>query len=319
MSQYSTGQRIRDPSGTQSERLFPNVELTPASMAALYAVLGVTALVGSDVVLPLVFQDPVLAQLQAIKGFLEVVLTAGFIFAVTRRSHTRLQNRTQQVEQARDELTLLHRVMRHNLRNDLNVVHGYANLTKIAIEKGQATRYCEQISETTAQMIRYSEHARHIRKVTETSGRRHAIDLGELLARVQSANSALGDTVAVTTDIPDSFEVQANPMLEAAVDELLTNAVIHNTASDPRVLIEGADIGEGMVELRIVDNGPGIPAEELETLRGEPGTEVQHPTGLGLWFVDWTATHSGGEFRIERPESGGTRAVLRLPKSEAAA
>lgn len=302
-------------SSARTDRVFPHLEFTPGRIAGVYAVFGVAALVASDVLFPVYLSDPVLAQVQALKGFGEIVLTAGLIFALTRRSHIRLRNQTRQAKQARDELNLLHRVMRHNLRNDLNVIHGYINMVKPDIEDETIATYCEKILATTTGMIQYSEHVRRIRKVTDISPHRPTIDLAALITRVQSSNQALSNGVEVTTDVPEDVHVTANPMLEEAVDELITNAVAHNDAPTPRVNIEVRFTDDDMVDIRITDNGPGIPEEELEMVRTNPAHKTQHSKGLGLWFVDWTVRHSGGQFHIEPRDTGGTRAVIRLHRA----
>ncbi len=69
--------------------------LTPARIAGIYLLFGATALLISDVLLNLLFEDPLLAALQGLKGVIEVLATAGLIYLlVTRSQHDlRLQQR----------------------------------------------------------------------------------------------------------------------------------------------------------------------------------------------------------------------------------
>jgi PAS domain S-box-containing protein len=69
--------------------------LTPARIAGIYLLFGVTALLVSDVLLDVLFADPLLATLQGIKGVLEVLATAGLIYLLVTWSQRdlRLQQR----------------------------------------------------------------------------------------------------------------------------------------------------------------------------------------------------------------------------------
>ena len=70
-----------------------------------------------------------------------------------------------------------------------------------------------------------------------------------------------------------------------------------------------------MIEVRISDNGPGIPESELEPLRAGKEEPVVHLSGLGLWFVVWTVRHSGGDIDFETEEQAGTTVILRVPRA----
>lgn len=298
------------------QRVGAQYSLTPGRIAVIYAALGLVALYISDVVFVRYLSDPLLSRLQAIKGFVEVLLTALLIFGLTRRSHRQLRARKHHVERVKDELRLLHRVMRHNLRNDLNIIHGHANLAKRAIDDGAPDEHCDTILDTTEDMIEYTDHARRIRKVSETTRARQPIDLSSLVHRIVASHPRVTAEVGVTTSVPEDVAVEANPLLEDAVAELVTNAIKHNAASTPRVAIDVTVTGDEGVDLCIEDNGGGIPEAELDALSAAHEDQTRHSAGLGLWFVDWTATHSGGELTIEN-RGTGTRVCLSLPAARA--
>lgn len=89
---------------------------------------------------------------QAIKGTVEVLLTAGLIFALTSRSRRKLRMNTDRLEQLQAERSVLHRVFRHNLRQDLNLIQGYS-------------REIESATDGTS----YNEEFRIIRAATDRS------------------------------------------------------------------------------------------------------------------------------------------------------
>ena len=70
------------------------------------------------------------------------------------------------------------------------------------------------------------------------------------------------------------------------------------------------------IVFRVVDNGPGIPAEEriraFERFHRVPGTREQG-SGLGLSIVERIATLHGATIALDEPPRGGLEVRLRFP------
>ena len=80
----------------------------------------------------------------------------------------------------------------------------------------------------------------------------------------------------------------------------------------------GVDRRDGQVEVRVDDDGPGIPAadrdrvfERLYTARDAPGRKVG--TGIGLAIVHELAGAMGGVTTCQPLEPGGTRFTVTIP------
>lgn len=298
-------------------RLGTETALTPLRISVSYLVVGMGALFLSDVVFVQYLTEPFLSRIQAVKGGVEVILTAGFIFALTARREAQLQRSIDQYNRQNEQLQVLHRVLRHNLRNDLNVIQGYATWLHERLQTEQFASKCGKIIETSERMTRYTEQAARIRGITKGDDLTRTYDLTETIPTLLDRHPQLTEDVDVSTRIPDSARIEANQMFEAAVKEVLTNAIKYTDAETPRIDI---DVGPAygapdMLEIRISDNGPGIPESEIEPIRTGKEGPVVHLSGLGLWFVAWTVRHSGGEIDFETSEGGGTTVVLRLPRA----
>ncbi len=105
-------------------------------------------------------------------------------------------------------------------------------------------------------------------------------------------------------------------LLQRAVGNLLDNAVIHLPAgSHVRVRVFPAN-GDALLE--VVDDGPGFPSSIRDQAfdRGvkSPGSSGR---GLGLAIVRAVATAHGGTVSLEQPAAGGSRILVRLPRSRA--
>ncbi|MFC6730101.1 ATP-binding protein, partial [Natronoarchaeum mannanilyticum] len=71
-----------------------------------------------------------------------------------------------------------------------------------------------------------------------------------------------------------------------------------------------------VVELRVSDDGPGVPSEERAVLSGEREIDPLHHTGgLGLWLTDWIVSQAGGTVDIACDE--GTTVIVRIPAATA--
>jgi signal transduction histidine kinase len=91
----------------------------------------------------------------------------------------------------------------------------------------------------------------------------------------------------------------------------------------PPVLVTISRAGDGQVELRVRDHGPGVPAHERERIFeafyrvagavSAPSKEGYAGTGLGLSLVRRIAEHHHGDARCEAVEGQGTCIVVRLP------
>jgi len=61
----------------------------------------------------------------------------------------------------------------------------------------------------------------------------------------------------------------------------------------------------------ISDDGPGIPAAELDSLAAGTETDLQHGRGLGLWQLKWGVDALNGDLAFET--DAGTTVRIELP------
>ena len=105
----------------------------------------------------------------------------------------------------------------------------------------------------------------------------------------------------------------------AAVTNLVANAVAYS-ANESTVLVSTKP-NEGMVEISVVDQGIGIPHDELDRIferfyRIDPARHRSTGgTGLGLSIVKHVAATHGGDVRVWSLEGQGSTFTLSLPRS----
>jgi two-component system sensor kinase FixL len=86
--------------------------------------------------------------------------------------------------------------------------------------------------------------------------------------------------------------------------------------SDPRIEIATALAASGMIEIRVSDNGPGLPAEVRDRLFQPFVTTKEAGTGVGLSICQGIVEAHGGTLAAEDRPGGGTVFRFTVPKAQ---
>ena len=144
-----------------------------------------------------------------------------------------------------------------------------------------------------------------------SSVRLEEVDPARLAREAVAAVELVG--ADVRTEVASSSRVTADPVrLRQALDNLIANAVRH--APGGQVVVAVTD-GDGVVELSVSDDGPGIAAADLERVF-EPGTRLDADragSGLGLALARAIAAAHGGTLTVTSAPGHGTTFKLALP------
>jgi PAS domain S-box-containing protein len=202
------------------------------------------------------------------------------------------------------QLAVIDRVLRHNLRNDMNVIHGWGETIR-SETTGAVAEAAEQIMEVSDELLELAEKERAITDLLLEEPRLDAIEVGDLLRRVASDLGSEYPAATVTVECPDGVTVRATPQFERAVEELVRNGIVHNDAASPEVALTVTDTG-GTVSIDVADDGPLIPEVERAILEEDvKQTPLYHGSGLGLWFVKLLTTRSGGTIAVGENDPRG--------------
>ncbi|TMK50576.1 MAG: sensor histidine kinase KdpD [Actinobacteria bacterium] len=187
-----------------------------------------------------------------------------------------------------------------------DAIHGFARTIE-----GEADRLNAVVS-NLLDMSRLQTGALHLKL--------RAVGLEEVVSA--ALGSLSGDMTTLTVDVPDSLPaVEADPaLLERAVANVVDNALSWSP-SGRQVRVEAGEIGD-RVDLRVIDQGPGIPMSERDRVfqpfqrLGDRGRVTPNGVGLGLAVARGFVEAMGGEILVEDTPGGGTTMVLSLRRSE---
>ncbi|THE66554.1 PAS domain S-box protein [Salinadaptatus halalkaliphilus] len=212
------------------------------------------------------------------------------------------------------QLDRLDRVFRHDLRNELNVIDGHAELLT-AQSDDRVVNQARRILESTENLLETAKKGRKITELLSNSPQQTPIDAVEVLKQAVTTVHEGDRKPKFTVDTPDRALVVATDQIHDAIVELLENAIRHADDSAPTIEIS-LSVVEDRVRIRIADDGPGIPEIERESL-DETGAidELSHGSGLGLWFVKLVVSRSHGTLEFETRESGGTIVTIELEQA----
>jgi len=151
--------------------------------------------------------------------------------------------------------------------------------------------------------------------------KRARIDLRPVVEQVldETRPQAERRDVVVALDSAAPVELAADEhRLHQVVANLVSNAIRHSPKGGRVTLRVAAH--DGTARLEVLDEGPGIPAEEAERVferfyrSDHARAATEGGSGLGLAIARWIVELHGGTIRAEEAEPHGCRMVVELPR-----
>ena len=191
---------------------------------------------------------------------------------------------------------VLNRFMRHNLRNELNIIDGYrdALLSDVGIDRETAL---ERIGESISRLVGLSEETGHIEQVF--SGGPVAADVRPVAAVVDEIADEIStrdSDVTVRVELPDDpVHVSARTLALGCVDYLSTLLDTNRSESPDRRVSIVVSTDDGVVDIALSDDGGGLSETDWHVIEAGSETPLRHTDHLGLWVLRWVTTRNGGE------------------------
>ena len=227
---------------------------------------------------------------------------AGIVFIIRNISDRKAAETA--LLQAREKLSLLNRITRHDILNLLTGIIGYLDIAKDTAKDLDDSLYhslekCENLSERIKEHIRF---AGQYHDAETTKPEWHSLE--DLVARL---TSELCRTIAIEAEITP-VEVHADPLIYKVLYNLAENSVRHGK----HATLVKIRVKEDTDSLIIIaeDNGCGVPYDE-KTRIFEPGYGKN--SGLGLSFCQDILAYTGISIKETGIPSHGVRFEFTIP------
>ena len=235
-------------------------------------------------------------------------------------------------------------IMSHELRTPLNAVLGYAELLELGISGPLTEKMREQIGRIRISATHLLGLVNDILDLARVEAGRLEVSTGPAssagtiaaalaLIHPQVAARGLSLTVLPTPD-PVPIYLGDEERVRQIMVNLLSNAVKFTPAGgsitvevgQPRCPDAGTRIksNRSYMSFRVIDNGPGIPAEKLRTIF-DPFVQVEsghsrsrEGSGLGLTISRRLARLMGGDLTVASELEKGSTFTLWMPAEESA-
>ncbi|ELZ85588.1 PAS/PAC sensor signal transduction histidine kinase [Haloferax elongans ATCC BAA-1513] len=217
-----------------------------------------------------------------------------------------------EARQREERLSVLNRILRHDIRNGLNVVGGFADLVADTDTNAEMRQHAaSRIKHRTDELLDIAEKIRAIEKGLDRQNERQSAELMGVLRTVTDRIDQDWPATTVTLSGPDEVTVLTTPIVESLFHNLVENAAEHGGQS-PTIDVE-VTASDEWVTVEVADDGPGIPKKELDAIEsGE--TQLAHASGIGLWLVTWLVRQSSGTIEFDATDEG-TVVTVRLKRA----
>lgn len=210
----------------------------------------------------------------------------------------------------------------HELRTPLTSVRGYAELYRAGglLDREDLDKAMDRIETESRRMGRLVEDLLLLARLDQGRAfREEPLDVSVLVDDAVNDLRALEPGRPIVATIPPGVQVVGDEdRLRQVVGNLIANVHVHTS---PTVAVEIAmDLPDDVVEIRLVDHGPGIPTDDAERVfdrfyRADPARARERGgSGLGLAIAAAIVTGHGGTLRHEPTPGGGATFIVTLPR-----
>lgn len=232
----------------------------------------------------------------------------------TARNELAATNRT--LEERSSMVSVLHRILRHNVRNGLNVIISRAEFATSRLgDDEELETDLQAIQDSAWELVTISQLTLRVKQLleeteTEPTPQQLEPSLRTALRAVQRKHPDGRVSLEAADGVPT---VELTATFPVAVADVVDQIIGHNDG-DAHVTLDitaESDAGdEQWVVLRIDDDTGGLPEWDLRAIEEGEETPLHHAEGLALWILEWTVSQADGQLDVSTPE---TKIEVRLP------
>lgn len=220
----------------------------------------------------------------------------------------------QETEQHKERLSVINRVLRHNIRNDLNVIRGVVDL--IAQNAQLDDGHQEQVStalKSADEVVEIADKARFVEQTIDASTVTR-VDLWPVLTGVREQVNSIYPDAQIVLEGDEETSVVADENIDKAFNELVLYALGKQEATPPKISVAVTERSPERICVDIRYSGAPIPENDRKVLAEGAETQLDHCDGLGLWLAKWIIENGEGKLTFPDTEQPQIRVVLQLTR-----
>ncbi len=211
-----------------------------------------------------------------------------------------------------DREDFLHSLLRHDLRNKVQIVQGYLELMEDYDLPEEARDHLSKAERGMSEGVEIIEKVRSLRRAQEEEVREISISSAVQSAVDQCESMAEEVNIEISVECPEDYRVKGGELLDRVFYNILENSIQHSRGSKIRIRTEST---AEEITCTVEDDGTGISDDKKGEIfdRGYT-TDDERGTGLGLFLVKTLLDIYGGSIEVKDSELGGARFDVRLLK-----
>lgn len=308
-----------------SIRVYSLNDRRPVLLIALLAVMSLHQILEVPRFTAGIYYQTTSVTAEAFETTANLLASAASYFAVyqlatLQTAQSELEASNAALEERSSMVAVLNRILRHNVRDDVNLIAGHASNMQRRATADDVREELQTIEKTALRLAKISDRTQRINQLlTEDPTATTELQLGESLetplldVEREAPNATIslhrGDCEDVSIEAPATFPIAVADVVEQIADYNSGDVYVDISLSRS----QSADgPGSDPVVLVIDDDSDGLSAVDIDAIENDEETPLQHATGLSLWCLKWAVRRVGGTLDAN---PGDATLKIRLPEA----
>lgn len=292
---------------------------------------------GAILVVPLLYREKLLGTITAINrpdqpdfnqkdvDLMQAMANQAAVAIENARLYEAERKRVQELQESNQALNAFARMVAHDLKNPLGLIVGYTELILMRADDNQDRLSASSIQDLhmiSQQGFKMSNIIDDLLLLASIRNKQDvvstAVDMAAIVQEVTGRLTWQIEQKQATITQPESWPLALGfaPWIEEIWANYMSNALKYGGVP-PVVALGGEDLGNGECRFWVIDNGPGLSAEQQAKLFKEFSRLAEHHdmegSGLGLSIVEYIVRRLEGDVGVESEPGQGSKFYFTLP------
>ena len=217
-------------------------------------------------------------------------------------------------KQLKEEIiSVLNRILRHNLRTSINVIEGYVESLDNSETYSEQQHSISIIQNRISEMKEISKKTKKIKKIINHYDDSENLPV-EQIENIISSYRKRNTIIALNTNNLDDYSIMNKNLFIMVFKELIQQSLKNNTNRVSRIDIKLYPTKNNVLKIIYEDNSKKYSSSSWEIIKKGSETPLNHINGIELWIIYWSIKAMGGQIKlIDDLESGKNKFIIHIP------